>query len=309
MHAWEQIQKTVDYIEENLGDDIQIEQLAKIAALSVFYFQRLFTKLVKVPVREYIKLRRFAHASKKLKNKATRILDVALDCGFSNHENFTKAFKTAYGITPSEYREQAVELEHFDIPNLLLNYTMVEEGVPLITEGIILEYNRKTLAESLYFLGIKGLYRFKSGKMVGEKTGVSGVAVVWENFFKIVNDIPRMPNGRMTGVSCPDKSPEGFATYFAGVEVEKKDFDTTVANLEKWEMTAREYIVCRYEAENSDELRKSLGKMMKFTRFWLKKHGLYADQRDYFPEIYYPATNNDYAYMEMWIPLKEREKY
>ena len=259
-------------------------------------------------MREYIKLRRLAFASQKLKSNDYRILDIALEYGFNSHETFTKAFKVAYGITPSEYRDQPIQLESFDKPNLLLNYVMVEEGVPLITEGIVLEYNRVTLAKPSYFLGVKGLYPFKSGKMVGEKTGISGIAVVWENLFKIIDDIPRMQAGRMTGVSCPDVAPDGFATYFAGAEVEKEDFKSTTTSLEKWEMTARTYIVCKYEAENSAELMKSMGKMMKFTRFWLKKHGLFADQKDYFPEIYYPnLSDNGYAYMEMWIPFKERE--
>lgn len=42
MHAWEQIQITIDYIEQHLSEDIDIESLSKIAALSPFYYQRLF---------------------------------------------------------------------------------------------------------------------------------------------------------------------------------------------------------------------------------------------------------------------------
>jgi len=282
--------------------------LAEVASLSLFYFQRLFTKLVKKPVREYVKLRRLAHASKILKNKDYRILDIALNYGFNSHETFTKAFKNAYGITSSEYRDKPVELESFDKPNLLLNYVMVEEGVPLITEGIVLEYHRKTLDKPIYFLGVKGLYRFKLGKMMGEKTGISGTAVVWKKFFNLIDNIPRLQKGRMAGVSCPDVAPEGFATYFVGIEVKKEDFASSASDLIKWEMSAREYIVCKYEAEDSEALIKSIGKMMKFTRLWLKKHGLIADRNDYFPEIYYPYSScNDYAYMEMWIPLKKRE--
>jgi len=55
MHAWESIQKAVNYIEENISDEIRLEELADVANLSYFYFHRLFTRLVKVPVQEYIK--------------------------------------------------------------------------------------------------------------------------------------------------------------------------------------------------------------------------------------------------------------
>ncbi|WP_052661395.1 helix-turn-helix domain-containing protein [Clostridium aceticum] len=57
MHAWEGIQKTIDYIEGNMSEEIKIEELAEMAALSQFYFQRLFKRLVKKPGNEYIKLR------------------------------------------------------------------------------------------------------------------------------------------------------------------------------------------------------------------------------------------------------------
>ena len=60
MHAWEQIQETIDFIEDHLTEEIEIEKLAGMAALSPFYFQRLFSRLVKKPVAEYIRLRRMA---------------------------------------------------------------------------------------------------------------------------------------------------------------------------------------------------------------------------------------------------------
>lgn len=88
MHVWEAIQKTLDYIEEHIGEDIKIEVLADTAALSLFYYQRLFSRLVKRPVREYIKLRRLARASEVLENKNNRILDIALHYGFGSHETY-----------------------------------------------------------------------------------------------------------------------------------------------------------------------------------------------------------------------------
>jgi len=307
MHAWESIQKTVDYIEENLGNDIQIEELAEIASLSLFYFQRLFTRLVKKPVREYIKLRRLALACKRIKHKEARILDIALDFGFNSHVTFTKAFKETYGLTPSEYRAHPVSLNSFDKPNLLLNYTMVDEGVPLITEGIVLEYNRKMLNAPIHFLGVKDFWRFQSGKMLGERPEISGPGAVWEQFFSLQDEIPRLPNGRQVGVSYHDDgAPDGYSTYFAGAEVEAATMDSADERFARWQLPVREYIVCDYQAEDFDQLTASLGKMMKFTRFWLKRHGLTAD--GFFPEIYYSKLPDaDYVYMEMWMPFKARE--
>lgn len=301
MHAWEAIQKTVNHIEEQIGEDIPIEELAEIAALSPFYYQRLFARLVKKPVREYIKLRRLARSCGALRHKQNRILDVAVEYGFSSHETFTRAFKETYGITPAQYRNKPVRLDHFDKPDLLLSYIMVDEGVPLISDGLVLEYHRKTLHEPINFLGVKGYYRFKRGKMLGERPGVSEPDAIWERFFDVCKDIPRTPGGRLLGVSYPGDAPEGYSTYFVGAETERGREHSSFVN---WELPAREYVVCGFEADNFEELTSSaMGKAMKHARFWLREHGLTAD--GFFPEIYYQSSPK-LAYMEMWLPFRQR---
>ncbi len=302
MHAWEAIQKTLNHIEEHICEEIEIEELAEIAALSLFYYQRLFARLVKKPVREYIKLRRLARACNVLRNKQNRILDVALDYGFSGHETFTRAFKDTYGITPAQYRNNTVSLDNFDKPDLLLNYAMVDEGVPLISEGLVLEYNHKTLNEPINFLGVKGFYHFKKGKMLGERPGVSEPSAIWQRFFDTRKDIPCIPDGRLIGVSYHGEAEEGYSTYFVGAEAEQgKKYPC----FENWELPAREYIVCGFEAENLEQLTGSaFGKAMKHMRFWLREHGLTAD--GFFPEIHYHDSSK-IAYMEMWLPFKQRE--
>ena len=84
MYAYENIEMSLNYIEK-----IETEKLAEIACLSTFYYQRLFKKLVKKSVQEYIKLRRLAMVITELNNSEERILDIALKYGFSDHSNFT----------------------------------------------------------------------------------------------------------------------------------------------------------------------------------------------------------------------------
>ena len=303
MNAWESIQKTLNYIEEHIDEDIQIEELAEIAALSIFYYQRLFARLVKKPVREYIKVRRLARACDMLLDKQNRIIDVAMRYGFSNHETFTRAFKDTYGITPAQYRKNSVVLHNFSKPDLLLNHIVLDEGVPLIIEGLVLEMNRKTIDRPLSFIGIKDYFPFKFGKMLGERTGVSPTDKIWNRLFDCAREINRLPNGLEVGICYHGDAPEGYTTYFAGVEVEKGVEDSRFTN---WELPAREYLVCGFEAESYKQLIDSaLGKAMKYTRFWLKKNGLIADW--FFPELYFREAGKS-AYMELWTPFRKREK-
>ncbi len=303
MHAWEAVQKTLNHIEEHIGEEIPIEDLAEVAALSLFYYQRLFARLVKKPVREYIKLRRLAKARDALCDRDKRILDIAMEFGFGSHETFTRAFKGAYSITPAQYRDEPIGLLSFDKPDLLLNYVMVDEGIPLISDGLVLEINRKTLDEPVDFLGVEACFPFLMGKMRGEKTGLDHYDDLWKEFLGCLPDIPRLPGGRKVGVYYHGDAPDDYTKCFIGAEVAPCKED---ARFVRWRLPVREYVVCGFEAENVRQLTGfALNNAMKYTRFWLREHGLIAD--GFFPEMYYDDTP-DIAFMELWVPFRQREQ-
>lgn len=58
--------------------------------------------------KDYLRHRRLAFALKELRDTSKGILDIALQYGFSSHEAFTRSFKEAYGVTPSEYRRHPI---------------------------------------------------------------------------------------------------------------------------------------------------------------------------------------------------------
>lgn len=305
MHAWEQIQKTVDFIEENLSEEIKIEMLANIAGLSQFYFQRLFKRLVKRPVNEYIKLRRLARASEALQDKNKRIIDVALDFGFSSHETFSRAFKGAYDITPAEFRVKPVRLSQIMKPELLLNYTMVDEDVPLITDSIVLEITRRKLHADEIYVGLSAQVQI-SQTPVGEVTGIDVPGQLWDSFHSRKASIPNLLQGGIEiGVSMIGDTDNGTFTYFVGGAAEpnisvNEDFIT-------WELPADEYVVCSFEAENFSELTTSaLDKAMTYLfGTWLPSRGLTT--QPFSVEKYYKTTT-DLAYMEIWVvPVPMRD--
>jgi AraC family transcriptional regulator len=299
MHAWEAIQKTLDYIEEHIVEEIKIEDLADIASLSLFYYQRLFSRLVKRPVRDYIKLRRMAIVLEVLQNKNNRILDIALAYGFGSHETFTRAFKEVYGMTPEQYRRKTISLNQFDKPDLLLGYTLIDEGVPLISEGLVLEINRKIIEEPTSFIGVSGYVPIAEQLPVGETTGIDVPGEIWRQFHQEKNRINRISNGCEVGVAYLGDAPEGCFTYFAGAEVES---GVTDGNFQMWQLPAREYIVCGFEAKDFTELvTVALNKAIKYSGLWLEKHNLEMDA--FAPELYYSSAP-EASYMELLFPLK-----
>lgn len=300
MHAWEQIQLTLEHIETHLSEEIAIEELANMAALSPFYYQKLFTRLVKKPVKEYIRLRRMAKAADALLKSDKRILDIALDWGFSSHEHFTRTFKETFGITPDAYRKERMMLNTMTKPELLLHYVLIDEGVPLITNGIVLEVNRQTLKEPLRFIGVRKEMPIGSNEGLGVESGPNPLEEVWNTLHE--NKTTRFhleENAEEMGVVYGGDK-EGFYNYFGGGLAKA---DTPLNGNDEWTMPAGEYVVCVFEAERFDALvSDALYKAEQYMYgIWLPGHKLetepYCIERY---ETHTPETTK----MEVWMKIK-----
>jgi AraC family transcriptional regulator len=99
--------KVFDHIDRNLDNALTVDQLSQVAHFSKFHFHRQFSEYCGISVMRYIQLMRLKRASYRLVfNTLERITDIALDAGFENPESFSRAFKAAFGQTPSDFRKQ-----------------------------------------------------------------------------------------------------------------------------------------------------------------------------------------------------------
>ncbi len=111
MYEWnKQIQIIIDEIDECIRhyqeEVLTLRFLSQKLGYSEFYTTRKFKEMSGIQFRDYLRLRRLAFALKEVRDSEKSILDIAFDYGFSSHEAFTRAFKGAYGVTPSEYRKK-----------------------------------------------------------------------------------------------------------------------------------------------------------------------------------------------------------
>jgi AraC family transcriptional regulator len=102
------IKESIEYIEDNLDNKIELKELADKAFLSKYHFHRVFHSVVGEPVAEYIRKRRLKEAASELITTDDKIVDIALKYQFSSQEAFTKAFKRIYGVPPREFRTSKV---------------------------------------------------------------------------------------------------------------------------------------------------------------------------------------------------------
>ena len=113
MYEWqEQIQIIIDEIDDCIkgyrDEALTLHFLSCRLGYSEFYTTRKFKEITGMQFREYLRSRRLAFALKEVRDGEKGFLDIAFDYGFSSHEAFTRAFKSAYGVTPGEYRKNPV---------------------------------------------------------------------------------------------------------------------------------------------------------------------------------------------------------
>lgn len=98
------IQKSLDYIEQNLQTEITAAELADMAGFSLFHYYRVFQQATGLPVMQYILRRRLLHGVYAMKQGSSKV-DAAFAYGFDTYAGFYKAFCREFGSTPSSFLE------------------------------------------------------------------------------------------------------------------------------------------------------------------------------------------------------------
>ena len=118
------------------GEDEKLTLIALSETLgySEYYTSRKFSEISGMTLKDYIRFRKLAFALKDIRDTDESILDIAVKYGFSSNEAFTRAFKYAYGHTPSEYRNKPV-------PVVLR--TIIKPFDCCLMEGVINNMNKR----------------------------------------------------------------------------------------------------------------------------------------------------------------------
>ena len=99
------IEKVIDFIENNLNEKLELETVANAVHYSKYHIHRMFADIVGMTIHDYVLRRQLTEAAKLLVFSNKPIIDIALVCGYESQQAFTVAFKAMYKLPPAEYRE------------------------------------------------------------------------------------------------------------------------------------------------------------------------------------------------------------
>ncbi len=97
------------HIEEHLSDPLTLDELAGIACFSPYHFHRIFSSFTGESLHKYIRRLRLERAAGQLMTSDRAITHIAFDAGFETHEAFTRAFRNAFDLSPSELRKSIAQ--------------------------------------------------------------------------------------------------------------------------------------------------------------------------------------------------------
>jgi len=103
----ERISRACEYINRNLDEDLLLDNICEVAALSKFHFHRMFSAQIGMSLAKFVLLARLKRASFRLAFQGDkRIIDIAFEAGFESSEAFSRAYKRTFLQSPSSFRAQ-----------------------------------------------------------------------------------------------------------------------------------------------------------------------------------------------------------
>jgi len=276
------IKNALDYIEANITEKLDYEQIARQAMLSSYHFQRVFGILCGYTLGEYIRSRRLTLAGEELSSQKIRVIDAALKYGYDSPDSFAKAFHKFHGITPSAAREPGAILHA--LPPLSIRISL--EG------GKIMKYRIEEKPQMI-LTGYKRRFEGVPGERAGQEEALFLRTKDEQNrLFALSGDME-------TQYTLIDRVDDGGYDFAIGALV-----DAGADGFETFVIPAQTYAVfeterTRYPTELHLPLRKQIVSQ------WLPFSG-YALAEG--PEInvihwYRDAENKEQRYIEIWLPI------
>lgn len=278
------IDLVIDYIENNIKEEMSIEELAQMANLSKFYFHRIFSSTTKISLMEYIKMRRISNAALELVNSNKSIIEIAFDYQFNSHEAFSRAFKNIYGISPREYRNN----------KLITNIYEKLDVIKLRDKDVILLEPKIIFNDEFKIIGLS------CTTTSTENNEKAIIPALWDKFIPRIGEINNFVSSTRTLGLCEiiENSDDNF-TYVCCKEV--KNFDFIPEGMIAKVVPSSRYAVFTHQGNV-----ENLGETYDYIYgSWLPKSGYEINGVKHDFELYDERFDNSpSSEMEIYIPIK-----
>ena len=145
----ERFNELINYIEDNLCEDINYKKLSQILGVNEYTMHRIFLFITNYTLGEYIRKRRLSMAALDLVDNGDKIIDIAIKYNYDSPQAFSRAFKSMMGFLPSEINNNQNNIKYFS------KYELIDEDL----EDLIDYKIEKEIEFYLYAVSMKTTIR------------------------------------------------------------------------------------------------------------------------------------------------------
>jgi AraC family transcriptional regulator len=119
-----QVRRVTEWVRAKIEEELTLREMAQLVDLSISHFSQMFRKSTGETPHQFV-LRQRVERAKEMLRAETRVLDVAIACGFKTQQHFARVFRRLSGLSPTEYRQGHEESERSDPGGRNLDTTCV----------------------------------------------------------------------------------------------------------------------------------------------------------------------------------------
>lgn len=280
MNILNELNEACNYIENNIENEIDIKEIARITNQSTDSINRFFVSMLGITIKEYIRKRRLSLAVYDLQNSDEKITDIAFKYGFNSYDSFCKAFLNQHNVTPTQAKNPSCEVNIFPPATFEINVKGAQKIKFKICD-----------LEEFEVYGISKNFNCQSSDRFKQEKEM------WSNDYE----------------HYPEKICQGYDGIWYGIfengkySIARKKEDVEFNGLEKIKIKSGKYAVFTTDKGGyaGDELSKTHELIFNS---WLKDTQ-YNIKREYIIEVFHLATDKakrrKNRYYEIYIPINE----
>lgn len=280
MNILNELNEACNYIENNIENEIDIKEIARITNQSTDSINRFFVSMLGITIKEYIRKRRLSLAVYDLQNSDKKITDIAFKYGFNSYDSFCKAFLNQHNVTPTQAKNPSCEVNIFPPATFEINVKGAQK----------IKFKICDLKEFEVY-GISKNFNCQSSDRFKQEKGMWSID--YEHY--------------------PEKICQGYDGIWYGIfengkySIARKKEDVEFNGPEKIKIKSGKYAV--FTTDKGGYAGDELSKMHDLIfNSWLKDTQ-YNIKREYIIEVFHLATDREKRrknrYYEIYIPINE----
>ncbi len=293
----ETIEKIINFIEDNIKEQIRLEDISVDACISKFHLHRLFTYATNKPLMKYVRSRKLVSSLNELLVSDLKIIDIAQEYAFNNEQNYIRSFRNEFGITPSKYRKGNHEIS-------------VQEKIDLneyydIASGAIMKPFFVSRPE-FYVVGVNHNLSFRDDVLDKDMPNKAGNDFYINQKSKIKNTLnPNM----YYGITVEPSFDSDLVTYMCSLEV--PGLGQIPEGMSARMLPASQYAVFKYIGffHPSKLTFHDFKHIWEFIyTAWLPASNYIKKQNFHFERIDTNIASEEYCEMDLYLPVVEKRQ-